>query len=54
MGNTKLDYKLLEKITKEANAIREARLINDFKPRFIVNKVDEIKELTVRVLGPGI
>lgn len=46
---------IVEKFPKEANVIREARLINDFKPRFIVNKVDEIlkgnKELTVGVLG---
>lgn len=46
---------IVEKFPKEANVIREARLINDFKPRFIVNKVDEIlkgnKKLTVGVLG---
>ena len=46
---------IVEKFPKEANVIREARLINDFKPRFIVNKVDEIlkgnKELIVGVLG---
>lgn len=46
---------IVEKFPKEANVIREARLINDFKPRFIVNKVDEIlkgnKALTVGVLG---
>ena len=46
---------IVEKFPKEANVIREARLINDFKPRFIVNKVDEIlkgnKDLTVGVLG---
>lgn len=46
---------IVEKFPKEANVIREARLINDFKPRFIVNKVDEIlkgnKVLTVGVLG---
>ena len=46
---------IVEKFPKEANVIREARLINDFKPRFIVNKVDESlkgnKELTVGVLG---
>lgn len=46
---------IVEKFPKEANVIREARLINDYKPRFIVNKVDEIlkgnKELTVGVLG---
>lgn len=46
---------IVEKFPKEANVIREARLINDFKPRFIVNKVDEIlkgnKELTIGVLG---
>lgn len=46
---------IVEKFPKEANVIREARLINDFKPRFIVNKVDEIlkgdKEKIVGVLG---
>jgi len=46
---------IVEKFPKEANVIREARLINDFKPRFIVNKVDKIlkgnKELIVGVLG---
>lgn len=46
---------IVEKFPNEANVIREARLINDFKPRFIVNKVDEIlkgnKELVVGVLG---
>lgn len=46
---------IVEKFPKEANVIREARLINDFKPRFIVNKVDEIlkgnNDLTVGVLG---
>lgn len=46
---------IVERFPKEANVIREARLINDFKPRFIVNKVDEIlkgnKELTVGILG---
>ncbi|MGL4307945.1 MAG: nucleotide sugar dehydrogenase [Cetobacterium sp.] len=46
---------IVEKFPKEANVIREARLINDFKPRFIVNKIDDIlkgnKELTVGVLG---
>lgn len=46
---------IVEKFPKEANVIREARLINDFKPRFIVNKVDEIlkgnKNLMVGVLG---
>lgn len=46
---------IVEKFPKEANVIREARLINDFKARFIVNKVDEVlkgnRELTVGVLG---
>ena len=46
---------IVERFPKEANVIREARLINDFKPRFIVNKVDEIlkgdKSLTVGILG---
>lgn len=46
---------IVEKFPEEANVIREARLINDYKPRFIANKVDEIlkgnKELTIGVLG---
>lgn len=46
---------IVEKFPIEANVIREARLINDFKPRFIVNKIDEIlkkdKEIVVGVLG---
>ncbi|MGL5779363.1 nucleotide sugar dehydrogenase [Cetobacterium sp.] len=46
---------IVEKFPNEANVIREARLINDFKPRFIVNKIDEVlkgnKKLTVGVLG---
>lgn len=46
---------IVEKFPAEANVIREARLINDFKPRFIVNKIDEIlkkdKEIVVGVLG---
>lgn len=46
---------IVEKFPKEANVIREARLVNDFKPRFIANKVDEIlkenKELIIGVLG---
>lgn len=46
---------IVEKFPKEANVIREARLINDYKPRFIANKVDEIlkgnKGLTIGVLG---
>ncbi len=46
---------IVEKFPKEANVIREARLINDYKPRFIVNKVDKIlnsnKNLTVGILG---
>lgn len=46
---------IVEKFPNEANVIREARLINDFKPRFIVNKVDEIlkgnKDLIIGVLG---
>lgn len=46
---------IVEKFPKESNVIREARLINDFKPRFIINKVDEIlkgnKEKIVGVLG---
>lgn len=46
---------IVEKFPKEANVIREARLINDFKPRFIINKVDEIlkrdKEKIVGILG---
>lgn len=46
---------IVEKFPKEANVIREARLINDFKPRFIANKVNEIldqnKNLTIGILG---
>lgn len=46
---------IVEKFPEEANVIREARLINDYKPRFIANKVDKIlegnKELTIGVLG---
>lgn len=46
---------IVEKFPKEANVIREARLINDFKPRFIVNKVEDIlnnnKNLTIGILG---
>ncbi|WP_288875290.1 nucleotide sugar dehydrogenase [uncultured Fusobacterium sp.] len=46
---------IVERFPKEANVIREARLINDYKPRFIVNKVDEIlkadKSLTIGILG---
>ncbi|WP_297432231.1 nucleotide sugar dehydrogenase [uncultured Cetobacterium sp.] len=46
---------IVEKFPNEAKVIKEARLINDFKPRFIVNKVDEIlernKELTIGILG---
>lgn len=46
---------IVEKFPEEANVIREARLINNYKPRFIANKVDEIlkgnKELTIGVLG---
>lgn len=46
---------IVEKFPNDANVIREARLINDFKPRFIVNKIDKIlnnnKELTVGILG---
>lgn len=46
---------IVERFPKEANVIREARLINDYKPRFIVNKVDAIlkgdKSLTVGILG---
>lgn len=32
---------IVEKFPREANVIREARLINDYKPIFIANKVDE-------------
>lgn len=46
---------IVEKFPEEANVIREARLINDFKPRFIVNKIDKVlkgnKELTIGILG---
>lgn len=46
---------IVEKFPDEANVIREARLINDFKPRFIANKVEEKiknnKGFTIGVLG---
>lgn len=46
---------IVEKFPKEANVIREARLINDYKPRFIANKVDNIlkgnKSLKIGILG---
>lgn len=46
---------IVEKFPEEANVIREARLINDFKPRFIANKVDKLlnknKKLTIGMLG---
>ena len=46
---------IVEKFPKEANVIREARLINDYKPRFIANKVDNIlkgnKNLKIGILG---
>lgn len=46
---------IVEKFPNEANVIREARLINDFKPRFIINKVDEIlkrdRDKIVGILG---
>jgi UDP-N-acetyl-D-mannosaminuronic acid dehydrogenase len=46
---------IVEKFPKEANVIREARLINDYKPGYIASKVDaELlgdKNLTIGVLG---
>ncbi len=46
---------IVEKFPKEANVIREARLINDYKPRFIANKIDNIlkgnKSLKIGILG---
>lgn len=46
---------IVEKFPKEANVIREARLINDYKPRFIANKVDNIlkgnRNLKIGILG---
>lgn len=46
---------IVEKFPKEANVIREARIINDYKPRFIANKVDNIlkgnKNLKIGILG---
>ena len=46
---------IVEKFPKEANVIREARLINDYKPRFIANKVDNIlkgnRNLRIGILG---
>lgn len=43
---------IVEKFPKEANVIREARLINDYKPVFIADKVDVIlKEDRNKVIG---
>lgn len=46
---------IVEKFPKEANVIREARIINDYKPRFIANKVDDIlkgsRNLKIGILG---
>ncbi|WP_335931888.1 nucleotide sugar dehydrogenase [Fusobacterium polymorphum] len=43
---------IVEKFPKEANVIREARLINDYKPAFIADKVDNIlKEDTNKLIG---
>lgn len=46
---------IVEKFPKEANIIRESRLMNDYKPRFIVNKIDKIllgnRDLTIGILG---
>ena len=46
---------IVEKFPKEANVIREARIINDYKPRFIANKVDNVlkgnKNLKIGILG---
>ena len=46
---------IVEKFPKEANVIKEARLINDYKPRFIANKVDNIlkgnRNLKIGILG---
>ena len=46
---------IVEKFQKEANVIREARIINDYKPRFIADKVDNIlkgnKNLKIGILG---
>ena len=43
---------IVEKFPKEANVIREARLINDYKPVFIANRVDSIlKEDKSNVIG---
>lgn len=43
---------IVEKFPDEANVIREARLINDFKPRFIANKVEEaINNDRAKVIG---
>mgnify|MGYP002782716056 FL=1 len=46
---------IVEKFPKEANVIRESREINDFKPEYIANKVDDIlnynKGMTIGVLG---
>lgn len=46
---------IVEKFQNEANVIRAARLANDFKPRFIVDKIDKVlkghKKLTIGILG---
>lgn len=43
---------IVEKFPEEANVIREARLINDFKPRFIAKKVEEaINNDKAKVIG---
>ncbi|WP_448820813.1 nucleotide sugar dehydrogenase [Cetobacterium sp.] len=46
---------IVEKFPKEATIIREARLINDFKPRFVANKIDKVlegnKKMIVGILG---
>lgn len=46
---------IVEKFPDESNIIRGARLINDFKPQFIVNDIEKIleqnKELVVGILG---
>lgn len=46
---------IVEKFPNEANVIREARLVNDYKPRFIVERVEKIleknKEIVIGILG---
>jgi UDP-N-acetyl-D-mannosaminuronic acid dehydrogenase len=46
---------IVEKFPKEVNVIRQARLVNDYKPRYVAEKVEGIiqsdKSLTIGILG---